>query len=81
MEIKKRCPEFLRDILAIRIRIAAVQFPLHHYTEEKVVHYLATRKKLKVQVKNVTGRFLMAGKQPIRLWNLNFTKIIEIDSN
>ena len=35
-------------VLAIKICLIAALFPLHHYVENKVVHHLVTRKKLKL---------------------------------
>ena len=33
-------------ILLIKIFLAAVLLPLHHWLEHKVIHYLSTRKKI-----------------------------------
>jgi hypothetical protein len=34
-------------ILLIKIMVAAVLLPLHHWSEHKVIHFLSSRKKLK----------------------------------
>jgi tetratricopeptide (TPR) repeat protein len=46
-------------ILAIKIGLISVLLPLHHYLEEKVIHYLTSRKLLVINKEALLGKFLV----------------------
>jgi tetratricopeptide (TPR) repeat protein len=45
-------------ILAIKIGLISILLPLHHYLEEKVIHYLTTRKLLEINKEALFNKFL-----------------------
>lgn len=48
-------------ILAIKIGLISILLPLHHYLEEKVIHYLISRKMIEVNTRGLISK--LAGKQ------------------
>jgi tetratricopeptide (TPR) repeat protein len=45
-------------ILAIKIGLISILLPLHHYMEEKVIHYLTTRKLIEINKDALLPKFL-----------------------
>lgn len=45
-------------ILAIKIGLISILLPLHHYLEEKVIHYLTTKKLLEINKEALLGKFI-----------------------
>lgn len=44
-------------VLAIKIVLIAILLPLHHWLEEKVIHYLSTKEVLKIRKKGLLGKW------------------------
>jgi hypothetical protein len=44
-------------VLVIKIGLIAVLLPLHHWLEEKVIHYLSTKESLKLKGKGLMGKW------------------------
>jgi len=44
-------------ILAIKIALISILLPLHHFLEEKVIHYLTSRKMLELNRRTILSRF------------------------
>lgn len=57
-------------IMLIKILLIAMLLPLHHWLEEKVIHYLTSQKLLQVKGKNLFGRLLRRKKEQATLENI-----------
>lgn len=53
-------------ILFIKIALAAILLPLHHWLEHKVIHYLTTRKKIAPNSFFAAGRLLKKETAPVQ---------------
>jgi tetratricopeptide (TPR) repeat protein len=49
-------------ILAIKIGLISILLPLHHFLEERVIHYLTSRKLLAVNAKGLLQKFTRKGQ-------------------
>lgn len=49
-------------ILAIKIGLISILLPLHHYTEERVIHYLTSRKLLTMNAKGLLQKWTQKGE-------------------
>lgn len=47
-------------VLAIKIGLISLLLPLHHWLEEKVIHYLTTKKLLNINKDTLFSKFLVA---------------------
>lgn len=53
-------------VLAIKIGLISLLLPLHHYLEEKVIHYLTSRKLLELNKEMILSKFTRKGQEEVK---------------
>ena len=57
-------------IMAIKILLIAMLLPLHHWLEEKVIHYLTSQKLIQVRGKHLVNKWFGREKPPVAVENI-----------